>query len=165
MSVDWVALQSFLLLATAVAVAYYAHTAREQLEATKDLIETAQRQVEAAQRQLEASHTPCVVPIVAPDPAAAAHVQLHNVGNGPALNLRYLQTPQADFAWPPGLVNATPCPPIAAGALHAIEETRLGLKSPHFFRIQYESSSGHRYQTEATILGQADTVDVRLRRL
>jgi hypothetical protein len=63
MSIDWTALQTFLLLATAVAVGYYAKTAIEQLEATKELAETAQRQLEAAQRQLEASHTPCVVPM------------------------------------------------------------------------------------------------------
>jgi hypothetical protein len=164
MSIDWTALQTFLLLATAVAVAYYAKTAIEQLEATKELTETAQRQLEAAQRQLEASYTPCVVPMTSGADADSA-VVLQNVGNGVALNVRYLHTPQANFAWPAGLANAIPCPPIAPSGLHATRESRRDLQSPHYFRVQYESLSGHRYQTEATILDRSTTLDVRLRRL
>ena len=164
MSIDWAALQTFVVLATAVAVGYYAKTAVEQLEATRELTETAQRQVEAAQRQLEASHTPCIVPM-APGAEPDSPVVLQNVGNGVALNVRYLHTPQSNFAWPPGLAGAVACPPIAASGIHATGLSRQTLQSPHFFRVQYESLSGHRYQTEATIQERSATVDVRLRRL
>lgn len=164
MRIDWVALETFLLLATAVAVVYYAQTAREQLEATRELIETSQRQIEAAQRQLEALHLPCVLPVAA-GPAGDSRLVLQNLGGGPALNVRYLATPQAAFTWPPGLAGGSPCLPIAAGGAQPIAETAEALQRQHFFRVQYESLSGHRYQTEATILDRAVTADVRLRKL
>src|SRR5215468_6724381 len=164
MHIDWMAFLAFTLLATAVAVGYYAKTALDQLEATRELIETAQRQLEAAQRQLEALHAPMLVP-VAQSGADGGRLTIQNLGSGVALNVRYLHTGQASFAWPPGLTGAVACPPIGASATHVTPETTRAFETPHFFRIQYESLSGHRYQTEATIVGRADTVDVRLRKL
>ena len=165
MHIDWVALETFLLLATAVAVVYYAQTAREQLEATRELLETSQRQIEAAQRQLEASYMPCVVPVVESAAPEGPRLVLRNLGSGPALNVRYLATAQAGFAWPPGLSGGSACPPIPAGGAHGAAEGAGSLQSPHFFRVQFESLSGHRYQTEATVVDRAATADVRVKKL
>ena len=167
MHIDWMAVLAFSLLATAVAVAYYAKTAQDQLDATKELVEVSQRQVEAAQRQLEALQAPLLLPTVE-GAGESARLAIRNLGSGPALNVRYLHTPHANFAWPAGLgstTGATACPPIAAGGTQTTGEAARAFESPHFFHIQYESASGHRYQTEATLVGRTDTADVRLRRL
>src|SRR5215470_2541601 len=121
MHIDWMAFLAFTLLATAVAVAYYAKTALDQLEATRELIETAQRQLEAAQRQLEALHAPLLVP-AAEGPSEGARLAIRNLGSGPALNVRYLHNGQPGFNWPPGLAGATACPPIPAASTHVTAE-------------------------------------------
>lgn len=150
---DWIALASFLVqCAVLVALVWYA-------------VET-WRIRRASQEQAEAVHKPCLTLVTAArdydeavlemDGAVGGmivapregNVALQNMGNGPAVNVRYefipLNPPQgANVARPSGYLQNIP-----AGGTFVMQVARGVLRNLEYeFLTTYESLSGHRYES------------------
>ena len=132
-------------------------------KASQDQVTASQRLIQAAMDQVEGSSKPCVafsarlrddadvilemheaVGNLIVQPEAGSYV-IHNMGNGPALNLRYFFTRgnvERDWRYVPA---------VLASQRATLVETLGGYNAEHVATFEYESIGGRKYRSTISL--------------
>lgn len=89
---------------------------------------------------------------------------LRNIGTGPALNVTYKLAKLVDTGLP-GMEDAGPATPVGPGRAFDTRLSQSKLDDATRFRIQYDSLSGKRYESEGVILDKKLVSHLNFRRV